>query len=222
MNIAFAGGGTWWHVFPIKSIIDYIKKDNKITSEFENIYWFGEKNSLEEKIANDISNVKFIKMISWKLRRDKSIISFAKNIIDLFKFWYWITKSIFLLKKYKIDVVFCKWWYVALPVVIASKILRKKVFVHESDTVAWLTNRIANKFSNKSYTWFPKSLKWWQHIWQILSENILNFNNLDKFDTSLTGELDSNFNKKTNILIVWWSQWSKNNLWKYYYHNRKK
>ncbi|MBS8122041.1 glycosyltransferase [Candidatus Vampirococcus lugosii] len=222
MNIAFAGGGTGGHVFPIKSIIDYIKKDNKITSEFENIYWFGEKNSLEEKIANDISNVKFIKMISGKLRRDKSIISFAKNIIDLFKFGYGITKSIFLLKKYKIDVVFCKGGYVALPVVIASKILRKKVFVHESDTVAGLTNRIANKFSNKSYTGFPKSLKGGQHIGQILSENILNFNNLDKFDTSLTGELDSNFNKKTNILIVGGSQGSKNNLGKYYYHNRKK
>ena len=202
MNIAFAGGGTGWHVFPIKSIINYIQNNEEFASKFENIFWFGEKESLEQKIANEINWVKFVPMISGKLRREKSPIAIAKNVIDLFKFFYGIWKAIWLIKKHKIDIIFCKWWYVALPVVIAGWILRKKIFVHESDTITWLTNSLANRFATKSFEWFPKSLKWARHIWQILSEEILGLLS-DDTSQKISEDLD-----KTNILLIWGSQWA--------------
>jgi UDP-N-acetylglucosamine:LPS N-acetylglucosamine transferase len=40
---------------------------------------------------------------------------------------------------------------VAIPVVLAGAILRRKIFVYESDTVPGLTNKIASKFAEKVF-----------------------------------------------------------------------
>ncbi len=217
MNIAFAGWWTGWHVFPIKSIINYIKNNEEFSSKFENIVWFGEDDSLEQKIANEIYEIEFVPMISGKLRRERSPLAIAKNIIDIFKFSYGIWKAIWLIKKNKIDIIFCKWWYVALPVVIAGWMMRKKIFVHESDTIAWLTNRLANKFATQSFEWFPESLTWARHVWQILSEDILEWwnvemeqcgNDLIPSSNISTHNKGPSLTNKTNILLIWWSQWA--------------
>jgi hypothetical protein len=47
-----------------------------------------------------------------------------------------VFQSLVYLLRFRIDVVFCKGGYVALPVVVAAWILRKKILVHESDTRA--------------------------------------------------------------------------------------
>lgn len=204
LNIVFAWWWTWWHVFPIKSLIEFIKNDNNIDNYFNNIYWFGESNSLESKVASSFSynKLKFYSIISWKIRREKSILWVVRNFIDIFKFFIWFIQSLYLLHKLKVDVLFCKWWYVAWPVVIAAKILWVQIFLHESDTVPWLANRLASKFSDKIFLWFPDSIKWWEFIWQILSDEISNFSD-DELNIS---SFDSN---RTNILVIWWSQWSK-------------
>ena len=199
-NIGFAWWWTGWHVFPIRTLIEYIRKDKKKSRNIKNIYWFWEKNSLEEKVAKE-SECRFIPVISGKLRREKSINAIFLNIIDIFKFLYWILYAIIIVYKNKIDIIFCKWWYVALPVVIAWWIMRKKIIVHESDTIMWLTNKIAAKFSSKNFSWIESWKKTWENVWQIISEDLIKF---EKIDIKL-----SNLTKKTNILVSWWSQGSK-------------
>ena len=78
-----------------------------------------------------------------------------KNIRDLFLFAIGVLQSVFYLLQFKIDVVFCKGGYVALPVVFAAKLLGKKIIVHESDVHPGLVNRIAGKFSAKNFSGFP-------------------------------------------------------------------
>lgn len=73
---------------------------------------------------------------------------------DLGSITYGIIQCLRLLKKYKIDVIFCKGGYVSLPVVIAGRILRKKIILHESDTKAGLSNKICAKFANHIFTGF--------------------------------------------------------------------
>jgi len=43
---------------------------------------------------------------------------------------------------------------VALPVVLAAALLRRKVVVHESDTRPGLVNKIAARFAKKTFTGF--------------------------------------------------------------------
>jgi UDP-N-acetylglucosamine--N-acetylmuramyl-(pentapeptide) pyrophosphoryl-undecaprenol N-acetylglucosamine transferase len=62
---------------------------------------------------------------------------------------------------------------VALPVVLAGALLRKKIVVHESDTHSGLVNRIAARFASQVFTGFDDVLPRAKTVGQILSDNIL-------------------------------------------------
>ncbi len=210
---------TGWHVFPIKSLIEYISSKSEYSSKIKNLYRLWEKKSLEEQTFHKIKpatfGFKFITILSWKYRRETIWKSRLKNVRDIFIFIAGIFQSLFRLIYFRIDVIFCKWWYVALPVVLAWFILRKKIIVHESDTHPWLVNRIAAKFARKTFTGFDAVFTTSETVWQILSDEIIvsekdiknwlqtlvqdNFKNIiSKIDKS-----------KTLVIVTWWSQWSK-------------
>ena len=221
INLAMAGGWTWWHVFPVKSIIEFINSKDEYRQEVSKIVRFWEKKSLESEIFTKISknnqNLFFQTIVSGKYRRETPIKSKLKNIRDIFKFGRWIIQSVFYLKKYKIDVIFCKWWYVALPVVIAWKILGKKIVVHESDVHSWLVNKIAAKFASTVFTWFDNVLPNSITVGQILSDDIIctqSIKNINLYkekweELTLAEQLFYTDPKKTYLLVMWWSQGSK-------------
>lgn len=204
INIVFTGWWTWWHVFPIKSLIEYIYKNNEVYPKFNKIFWFWLENSLEQKICKSLNyqNLEFVSMFSGKIRRERTVLAFLKNILDMFVFFVGIFQCIFLLLKHKTDVIFCKWGFVAGPVVVAWWLLRKKIYLHESDIVPWLANKLASKFATVIYSAFPNVFKWSRQVGQILWDELLQFTNneidLSSFDLT-----------KTNIICVGGSQWAK-------------
>jgi UDP-N-acetylglucosamine:LPS N-acetylglucosamine transferase len=213
LNIAMAGWWTGWHVFPIKSLIDFIYQNPEYRSKIKKIYRFGKKTSLEKDAFQTLKSqynkhwiqLIFVPIFSGKYRRETRWDYRLKNIFDAFLFLIWIFQSLFYLLYYKINVIFCKWWYVALPIVLAWILFRKKIIVHESDTHPWLVNKIASRFANKIFTWFDGSIPNWQTVWQILSADILHW--LSHINSHSSQET------KTRILITWWSQGS-NKLYK--------
>ncbi len=201
LNIAFAGWGTGWHVTPISSLIEYAYTQPDILDQIEWLFWFGSRWQLEHKFADQLPSVQFVPIKSGKLRRYWTVRSTLENLRDVGYFNAWYLQSLYLLQKHKIDAVFCKWGYVALPVSLAAATLRIPVIVHESDTHPWLVNNIVSKVSKHNFDGFPNVLKNSTHIWQILSPKLLQKNNdLDTFT------LDSN--KKT-LLIICGSQGSE-------------
>ena len=207
-TIVMAWGGTWWHVFPIKSLIETILSEKKYSDQIGEIIRFWSKKSLEQEVAVKFGNkVKFVSILSWKRRRETPLKSRLKNIRDLFLFAAWFFQSVFHLRKSKADVVFCKWWYVALPVVFAAKVLRKPIYVHESDVKPWLVNRIWNKFSKQSFCGFDKVFQWAIVVGQILSDEIVP---TGKYKPDYMDILKSEKNdKKPSVLVMWGSQGSK-------------
>ena len=207
-TIVMAWGGTWWHVFPIKSLIETIFSEKKYSDQVKEIIRFWSKNSLEQETAAKFwSNVRFVPILSWKRRRETPLKSRLKNIRDLFLFAAGFIQSLFYLRKAKADVVFCKWWYVALPVVFAAKLLRKPIYVHESDVKPWLVNRIWNKFSKQSFCGFDKVFPWAIVVGQILSDEIVPTGEYkpDYIDILKSEKKD----KKPSVLVMWGSQGSK-------------
>ena len=206
--VVMAWGGTWWHVFPIKSLIETILSEKEYKDKVKQIIRFWSKNSLEQETAQKFwDSVKFISILSWKRRRETPLKSHLKNFRDLFLFVAWFFQSLFYLWKSKADVVFCKWWYVALPVVFAAKVLRKPIYVHESDVKPWLVNKIWNKFSRQSFCGFDGVFQGAIVVGQILSDEIVPVENLD---SELLQSLKSEKKDwKPSILVMWWSQWSK-------------
>lgn len=224
INIAMAGGWTWGHVFPIKSLIEHIYKNPQYLDKINKIVWFGQRKSLEKEVFDKMKvncpSLCFQNIISGKYRRETRFSSKLKNIRDLFKFSFWVFQSLYYIKRHRISVVFCKWWYVALPVVFAAKFLRKKIIVHESDVSSWLVNKIASRYADKVFTWFewvlPKSIT----VGQILSDDVFGkqsikntpvYRDLKQEDIKLTvhEQLFYSNPDKTRLLVMWWSQWSK-------------
>lgn len=203
ITVLFCWWWTWWHVFPIKSLIDYILNNKEINGQIKEIFWSGEVDSLEAKVASSISweKFRFLPIRSWKLRRDISLRSIILNFFDIFSLIFGFFQCLFILKVYKVDVIFCKGWYVALPMVFAGWVFRKKIIVHESDTVPWLANKISAKFASKIFCGFPWILHKSIYVWQILSDEILNFQSIDmNLNTSTP---------KTRVMVMWWSQWAR-------------
>lgn len=207
-TIIMAWWWTWWHVFPIKSLIETIYSDTQYSDKVKEIIRFWSKNSLEQETAQKFwKKVRFISILSWKWRRETIWKSRLKNIRDLFLFAAWFFQSTFYLRKTKADVVFCKWWYVALPVVFAAKFLRKPIFVHESDVKPWLVNRIWNKFSRQSFCGFDWVFEWAIVVGQVLSDEIIpSWNSNSELSKSLKSEKKDG---KPSILVMWGSQGSK-------------
>ena len=209
-----AGGGTGGHVFPIKSLIDYLAQTPTFSKQVEAIYWFWSKDSLEQTVFKRIQQERkgpefsFVRIFSGKYRRETYLKSNLKNIRDLFLFGIGIFQSIRYLNKYKIDTIFCKGWYVALPLVVAGRILRKKIVVHDSDTRPGLVNKLASKMATKVFTGFDGVLKNAETIGQILSDDMIFDGDMDK-NPALKEVFAQYDNQKSWVLVVWWSQWSQ-------------
>jgi UDP-N-acetylglucosamine--N-acetylmuramyl-(pentapeptide) pyrophosphoryl-undecaprenol N-acetylglucosamine transferase len=191
--IALTWWWTWWHVFPLLSLYTYLKEENKYT-----FIWVWEDESLEEEIA--IKNkINFLDIPAWKIRRYFDF----RNFYEPFKNLTWIVFWIYYILKYKIDIIFSKWWYVALPLCIAWFLLRKKIYIHESDMVWWITNKCIEKIASKVFYTFPNEKTLKNNKKYIFSGQILNPELLDGL-TNLTVEQ----NELLKVIVIWGSQGS--------------
>lgn len=107
----------------------------------------------EELITKE--HIPFYSIRAGKLRRYFSL----QNLLDVFKVSYGIIQSILLIKTLNPDVIFSKGGYVSLPVVIAAKVLRKRVVIHESDVYPGITTRISSKFASTICVSWQKTLE---------------------------------------------------------------
>jgi UDP-N-acetylglucosamine--N-acetylmuramyl-(pentapeptide) pyrophosphoryl-undecaprenol N-acetylglucosamine transferase len=153
MRIVFTGGGSGGHVTPLIAIIREIREiypDDDL--EF---FYLGPKDDFGERFLSQ-EGVKVKSIKAGKIRRYWNPKSTLQNIIDLFirvpigflQSFFWI----FILSP---DVVFSKGGYGSIPVVLAAFLLRSSIFLHESDTVPGLANRIASRCALEIFVSFP-------------------------------------------------------------------
>lgn len=100
--------------------------------------------------------VDYVGLICGKLRRYFSF----ENIIDFFKVPVSIVQSLFVLMRFKPDVIFCKGGYVCFPVALAGWLLRIPVILHEADVTPGLANRLSVKFAKKICISYEESRKY--------------------------------------------------------------
>ena len=189
-----------------------IHLDIKYASQIEHIYRYGSRKGLEYTIFQQTAvhniHTSFIHSIAGKFRRETRILSWLKNIRDIFLFVVGIVSALRFLHRSRPDVVFCKGWFVALPLIIAAAIYRIPIIVHESDTKAGLTNRIASRFAYKNFVAFPWVLKNGEIVGQIISDAIIPSS--EKWDNKIIEEIISTYDKKkTYVVVTGGSQWSQ-------------
>lgn len=197
---------TWWgsggHILPLISILQTLDTTWQYRQVVDRVYRFGEKSGMEymffEKYRHSFNVIhpQFISILAGKYRRETIRRSRLRNIRDLFLFPLGIIQSIRHILTKKIDVIFCKWGYVSLPVVIAAWICRCEIYVHDSDTTPWLTTRLASRFATQNFSGFPDTLPSTIPVWQILSDDLVKKTTLLPFDIPTD---------KIMILVAGWS-----------------
>jgi len=85
-------------------------------------------------LQTQTDNIHFLPIYAGKRRRQKDLGAQVTNILDTIKILIGVVQSLYVIKRYRISTVFSKGGYVALPVVIAAKLLHIPLYVHESDT----------------------------------------------------------------------------------------
>ena len=158
MKIAFTGGGTGGHFYPIIAVAESVREiaDNEKIIGLKLYYLADSSYDKEALFANGIE---FLYVSAGKQR----IYSSIKNFFDIFKTAFGFLKATLVLFRLYPDVVFSKGGYSSFPVVLAARILRIPVVIHESDCYPGRVNKWTGKFAKRvavSYDeagqYFPK------------------------------------------------------------------
>lgn len=96
-------------------------------------------------------NYKVKSISSGKLRRYFSLLNFIDPLFILIG----LLQSIFIIIRFRPNVIFSKGGYLSLPVVFAGRLLMRKIIVHESDLKMGLANKISAIVANKVLVSFP-------------------------------------------------------------------
>lgn len=155
MKILFTGGGTGGHVVPLVAVARELLQMRR--EQDLDLLYLGPKDEFGDMLLSQ-ENIRIFHISAGKLRRYGGIKAILQNVVDIFfknplgflqAFW----KLFFLAP----DLMFSKGGYGSLPATVAGWLLGIPIFLHESDSVPGLANRISAKFSTMVFTSFPRT-----------------------------------------------------------------
>jgi UDP-N-acetylglucosamine--N-acetylmuramyl-(pentapeptide) pyrophosphoryl-undecaprenol N-acetylglucosamine transferase len=157
MKIIFTGGVTGGHFYPIIAVAQSVQKISREKKLLSPEMFFCAPSPYNQGLLYD-NNIEFKKITAGKMRRYFSLL----NFVDIFKVIWGTFGALFDVFDIYPDVVFSKGGYGSFPVVLAARILRIPVFVHESDSAPGRVNKWAGKFAarvalsyNEASSYFP-------------------------------------------------------------------
>lgn len=146
MRILFTGGGTGGHFYPIISIAHELKEIMKEKKLLPAELYFMSPSPYDKGMLFE-QGITYRKNTAGKLRRSAGLTGIVKNFFDLFKTGLGLLWSLWQMFNIYPDVVFGKGGYASFPALLAARILRIPVIIHESDTVPGRVNLWAGKFA---------------------------------------------------------------------------
>jgi len=154
MKILLTGGGTGGHFYPLIAVaekINQIVKEGKLLPV--QLYYMSDSPHDADMLLEN--NIEYINISAGKVRTYFSFL----NFFDLFKTFFGIIGAIFKVFNIYPDVIFSKGAYSSFPVLVAAKLLRIPVVIHESDSVPGRTNIWAGKFAKRIAVSYPEASK---------------------------------------------------------------
>lgn len=143
LRILFTGGGTGGHIYPIVAVAEKLNKLGQEKNIALDLYYIGVPENYGETL--NLAGIKVSKIISAKFRRYFDL----RNVIDIPKLFISVLQAFWKIFFLMPDVLFSKGGPGALPVVLACKFYNIPIIIHESDSVAGLTNLISSRYANR-------------------------------------------------------------------------
>ena len=161
MKIVFAGGGTGGHFYPIIAITEALQDIVREEHYIEPSLYYLAPQPFDEKALFE-NGIAYIRIPAGKMRRYFSLRNVTDSFVTLVGF---LTALVTLLRLYP-DVVVSKGGYASVPVVLAARILRIPIIIHESDAKPGRANLLAAKWAAKiaiafdsAAEYFPKEVR---------------------------------------------------------------
>jgi UDP-N-acetylglucosamine--N-acetylmuramyl-(pentapeptide) pyrophosphoryl-undecaprenol N-acetylglucosamine transferase len=155
MKILFSGGGTGGHFYPIIAVAEAVREEAKERKILMPEMWFMAPTKYNPRALFD-NDLTFVQVPAGKMRRYFSILNFT----DMFKTVYGVMAAFFAMFDIYPDVVFGKGGYASFPGLLAARILRIPVVIHESDNHPGRVNAWAAKFAKKIAVSYPEAAKY--------------------------------------------------------------
>lgn len=157
------GGGSGGHVTPVLAVLHTLKEhDPRLEVCFVTDSKFGSQ--AEAIMKNSGLRVEVRQIHAGKLRRYHRVSVWQqivdlptvfKNFRDIFTTLVGFVQSLWLLLRFKPDVVFTKGGFVCVPVGLAAKLLGLPLVIHDSDAHPGLANRILSRWATTIATGSP-------------------------------------------------------------------
>ncbi|MDP3962425.1 MAG: UDP-N-acetylglucosamine--N-acetylmuramyl-(pentapeptide) pyrophosphoryl-undecaprenol N-acetylglucosamine transferase [bacterium] len=158
MKILFTGGGSGGHFYPIIAIAEAISEKAKEKKILPPKLYFMSPSKYNPRALFD-NDIQFIRVPAGKIRRYFSLL----NITDFFKTIYGAVSALLEIFRLYPDVVFGKGGYASFPALLAARILRIPVIIHESDSRPGMVNKWAGKFARKIALSYPEASKYFKN-----------------------------------------------------------
>lgn len=164
-RVLFLGGGSGGHVFPLIAVANALKEKSQQAGIPLELMVLGE-GAFMEKAATE-ARLKFQPVLAGKLRRYFSPLT----ILDIFKIPVGFFQALWHIFWFMPDVVFAKGGYASLPGALVAKLYFIPLFVHESDSIPGLVNRILGKLAKTVFISFNSSEKYFKSGNTVLTGN---------------------------------------------------
>lgn len=162
MKILMTGGMTGGHFYPIIAVAEAINELAQKEKVLDPKLYFMAPDPYNKQELFD-HDIEYVAAMAGKRRINPKGISKLLNFIDLFKMGIGVISAILKIYFIMPDVIFSKGGFGSFPALVASRIFRIPVVVHESDSTPGRVNAWAGKFADKialSYKeaaiYFPK------------------------------------------------------------------
>lgn len=147
MRIVFVGGGTGGHFYPLIAVAEALAA----YPEKPEMYYMG-PNPYDFDLLQQ-QGINYAYCPAGKLRLYFSI----QNFFDIFRNFFGIFVALWQLYVIYPDVIFSKGGYTSVPVLMAARLLRIPVVIHESDTIPGRANLLAKKFARYIAISYPEA-----------------------------------------------------------------
>ena len=165
LRIAFAGGGSGGHVYPIVAVAEALKEQAHAAGTELELHYYGANDRFRMDIERQ--GIKFHSLLTGKLRRYASILT----IIDIPKIFLGFFQALFKIYFLMPDAVFSKGGPGAFPVVMAAWFYKIPIVIHESDSAPGLTTLASARFARKIALSFEETVPYFNPRKIVLSGN---------------------------------------------------
>ena len=154
-RVLLTGGGTAGHVNPALAIGSIFAGDET------RFLFVGVRGRVEEDVVpREGIPIKFIHASRYPGRYSPEMVKFLANIL------IGSIQSVFILLRFRPDIIVGTGGYVAAPIMIASAFLKKlrmsraRIFMHEQNAVPGKLNRLMGRSVHKVFVTFPETLSY--------------------------------------------------------------